>query len=153
MKQKLWSSRPCICTSATTFFFTWGGGGGGRAINRQTAIFVAASPRLKKIQYRHSPSHGSAGSSGGHGRWFPWPRPGSFSQNPSTPPKINSMEHQEPSGARHTRTQQSTGQDRLYRTTNPQEQEALLGRARLPRSLQGMTWSQGPSPGCLRNRF
>ncbi len=25
-------------------FFTWGGGGG-RAINRQTAIFVAASPR------------------------------------------------------------------------------------------------------------
>ncbi len=26
-------------------FFTWGGGGGGRAINRQTAIFVAASPR------------------------------------------------------------------------------------------------------------
>ncbi len=60
---------------------------GGRAINRQTAIFVAASPRLKKIQYRHSPSHGSAGSSGGHGRWFPWPRPGSFSQNPSTPPK------------------------------------------------------------------
>ncbi len=26
-------------------FFTGGGGGGGRAINRQTAIFVAASPR------------------------------------------------------------------------------------------------------------
>ncbi len=59
MKQKLWSSRPCICTSATTFFFYLGkksGGGGGRAINRQTAIFVAASPRWEKIQYRHSPS-------------------------------------------------------------------------------------------------
>ncbi len=28
---------------------------GGRAINRQTAIFVAASPRWEKIQYRHSP--------------------------------------------------------------------------------------------------
>ncbi len=30
------------------FIFYWGGGGGGgggRAINRQTAIFVAASPR------------------------------------------------------------------------------------------------------------
>ncbi len=26
-------------------FFFGGGGGGGRAINRQTAIFVAASPR------------------------------------------------------------------------------------------------------------
>ncbi len=26
-------------------FFLLGGGGGGRAINRQTAIFVAASPR------------------------------------------------------------------------------------------------------------
>ncbi len=36
-------------------FFTWGlGGVGGRAINRQTAIFVAASPQLKKIQYRDS---------------------------------------------------------------------------------------------------
>ncbi len=30
---------------------------GGRAINRQTAIFVAASPRWEKIQYRHSPKH------------------------------------------------------------------------------------------------
>ncbi len=29
---------------------------GGRAINRQTAIFVAASPRWEKIQYRHSPT-------------------------------------------------------------------------------------------------
>ncbi len=29
------------------FFFYWGGGGGGGAINRQTAIFVAASPREK----------------------------------------------------------------------------------------------------------
>ncbi len=27
------------------FFLLGGGGGGGRAINRQTAIFVAASPR------------------------------------------------------------------------------------------------------------
>ncbi len=43
--QRLWSSRPCTCTSATTSIFLLGGGGGGRAINRQTAIFVAASPR------------------------------------------------------------------------------------------------------------
>ncbi len=41
--QTLWSSRPCTCTSATTSIFLLGGGG--RAINRQTAIFVAASPR------------------------------------------------------------------------------------------------------------
>ncbi len=37
------------------FFYLGKKSGGGRAINRQTAIFVAASPRWEKIQYRHSP--------------------------------------------------------------------------------------------------
>ncbi len=47
MKQTLWSSRPCTCASATTanVLLGGGGGGGGRAINRQTAIFVVASPQ------------------------------------------------------------------------------------------------------------
>ncbi len=45
-KQSLWSSRPSTCTNATTSIFLRGGGG--RAINRQTAIFVAASPHGKK---------------------------------------------------------------------------------------------------------
>ncbi len=43
---------------------------------------------------RGSGGHGSAGSSGGHGRWslWPWPRsprPGPYSRNPFTPPKIS----------------------------------------------------------------
>ncbi len=103
--------------------------------------------------------HGLLRSRHCHGRWssWPWPRPVSSSQNPSTPPKKIPWGIRSTPGldteTGHTRTQQSTGQDRLYRTTNPQEQEALLGRARKLRSLQGMTWSQGPSPGCLRNRF
>ncbi len=87
------------------------------------------------------------------------PQPGHSSRNPSTPSQNfhgASRGYQEPSGARHRNRTHSnktvyrkiqTGQD------NPQEQEALLGRARKLRSLQGMTWSQGPSPGCLRNRF
>ncbi len=87
-------------------------------------------------------------------------RPGHFSRNPSTPTpqkkKNYSLGHQEPSGARHRNRTHSN--KTVYRTRqtgqdNPQEQEALLGRARKLRSMLAMTWSQGPSQGCFRNRF
>ncbi len=60
--------------------------------------------------------HGLLRSRHCHGRWssWPWPRPVSSSQNPSTPPKKNSMGHQEHSGARHrNRTHSNTT---VYRT-------------------------------------
>jgi len=66
--------------------------------------------------------------------------------------------YQEPSGARHRNWNMTHSNKTIYRTRhtgqdNPQEQEALLGRARKLRSILAMTWSQGPSQGCLRNRF
>ncbi len=71
------------------------------------------------------------------------------------PPQKMSMGHLGVSGARHRNRTHSN--KTVYRTiqtgqNNPQEQEALLGRARKLRSQQGMTWSQEPSPGYLRNR-
>ncbi len=107
--------------------------------------------------------HGGAGSSRGHGRWssWPWPHPGHSSRNPSTSPQIfpgASRGYQEPTGARHRNRNRTHSNMTVYRTRQtgqeyPQEQEALLGRARKLRSILAMTWSQGPSQGCLRNRF
>ncbi len=99
------------------------------------------------------PGAQEAMAGGLHGRGLV-PRPGHSSRNPSTPQKM-SMGHLGVSGARHRNRTHSN--KTVYRTIqtgqdNPQEQEALLGRARKLRSLQGMTWSQEPSSGCLRNR-
>ncbi len=65
--------------------------------------------------------HGSAGSSGGHGRWslWPWPRsprPRPYSRNTFTPQKNFPGEvrgYQEPSGARHRQTGQDIPQEPL----------------------------------------
>ncbi len=80
---------------------------------------------------RGSGGHSSAGSSGGHGRWslwsWPWsPRPGPYSRNPFTPPKISLGKLggiRSPPGLNR---QDSTKQNRKA-LQGPQEQEALQG--------------------------
>ncbi len=58
-QQKLWSSRPCICTSVDhRFFFTWEkkwGGGGVVRLTAKPRYCCCFHPRWEKIQYRHSP--------------------------------------------------------------------------------------------------
>ncbi len=112
-----------------------------------------------RAEHRKEAGAQEAMAGGLHGRGLV-PQPGHSSRNPSTPPNFNGVSrgYQEPSGARHKNRNRTHSNKTIYRTRqtgqdNPQEQEALLGRARKLRSLQGMTWSQGPSPGCLRNRF
>ncbi len=98
-------------------------------------------------QNRQIGGHGRAGSSGGHGRSssgaldsVPSARP--LQPEPFLPPPkkfpVVVKGYQQPSGAKHT----GTGQSTLEQDT-AQEQYALRGQARKLRSILGMT-SQGP---------
>ncbi len=127
---------------------------GGWALWMPLRIHRMGTSRAKhRKEAMEVPGAQEAMAGGLHGRGLV-PRPGHSSRNPSTPKKM-SMGHLGVSGARHRNRTHSN--KTVYRTiqtgqNNPQEQEALLGRDWKLRSLQSMTWSQGPSPGCLRNR-